>query len=460
MAQVRIKLRIRTLNAEIPPPSESKSPVECKIPDSDHKSPNLCSSTLQPLPKVIDRVINSWYIYQQSPARWDGKYLKCQHDRITSKCRECGGISICFHGRAKSQCKECGGASICVHGRQRNYCKECGGASICVHNKKRSYCKECGGASFCVHDRVKSQCKECEGSAICLHDRQRSHCKDCKGTAICVHNTQKSHCKQCGGSSLCSHGIQRHVCRECQGVSICVHNRVKYGCKECGGTAICSHSNFKRICRECHGTSICEHNIQKTTCKECFVSPHNFCEICKAVCVVKNSRRYPLCYRCYCITHPDEPIPSRFKMKEHYITDYIRAYCPQYDFVYDKAIEGGCSRKRPDVLLDCMTHSIIIEVDENQHEDYKCEDKRTMQIFMDLGDRPLVVLRFNPDKYIDIDGQEHPTLFTFDQAGVIQILSVINLHQRVTALVDRIRHHVENIPDKEVTLEKLYYDFQ
>ena len=52
-------------------------------------------------------------------------------------------LSICQHARIRSQCKECGGASICQHARRRSECKECGGGSICQHNRIRSKCKTC-----------------------------------------------------------------------------------------------------------------------------------------------------------------------------------------------------------------------------------------------------------------------------------------------------------------------------
>ena len=50
---------------------------------------------------------------------------------------------ICSHQRVRSRCKECGGGSICQHQRERSKCKECGGASICPHQRRRSTCKEC-----------------------------------------------------------------------------------------------------------------------------------------------------------------------------------------------------------------------------------------------------------------------------------------------------------------------------
>jgi hypothetical protein len=86
---------------------------------------------------------------------------KCEHNRIKSTCKDCGGASICEHNRIKSQCKDCGGASICEHNRIKSKCKECGGVSICKHNRQKSTCKECGGVSICKHNRQKSTCKEC-----------------------------------------------------------------------------------------------------------------------------------------------------------------------------------------------------------------------------------------------------------------------------------------------------------
>jgi hypothetical protein len=109
-------------------------------------------------------------------------------------------------------------------------------------------------------------------------------------------------------------------------------------------------------------------------------------------------------------------------------------------------------------MLDCLTHSIVVEIDEDQHTDYKCEEKRMMQIFTDLGDRPLVILRFNPDKYSDAQGQRVPALFSFGSDNLIVIDDPEQLDQRVQGLAVRIRYHAENLPLKELTVERLYYD--
>jgi hypothetical protein len=86
---------------------------------------------------------------------------KCEHDKIRSRCKDCGGASICEHDRQRNQCKDCGGASICEHGKRRSLCKDCGGSYICEHGKQRNQCKDCGGSSICEHGKIRSYCKEC-----------------------------------------------------------------------------------------------------------------------------------------------------------------------------------------------------------------------------------------------------------------------------------------------------------
>ena len=59
-------------------------------------------------------------------------------------------------------------------------------------------------------------------------------------------------------------------------------------------------------------------------------------------------------------------------------------------------------------MVDFGSHIIVIEIDENIHSNYNCicENKRLMEISKDLGHRPIVFIRFNPDSYIDKDGKK------------------------------------------------------
>lgn len=77
--------------------------------------------------------------------------VKCEHNRRTSECRECGGSRICEHDRRKSECKDCGGSQVCHHNKIKSYCKICGGSSLCHSSwchtsgsrKYEGYCMPC-----------------------------------------------------------------------------------------------------------------------------------------------------------------------------------------------------------------------------------------------------------------------------------------------------------------------------
>jgi hypothetical protein len=73
---------------------------------------------------------------------------------------------------------------------------------------------------------------------------------------------------------------------------------------------------------------------------------------------------------------------------------------------YDRMIDhGACGRERPDFIFDVNTHMICLEVDEDQHITYKCDEMpRMINISQSLG-MPTLFIRFNPDKYRPITGQ-------------------------------------------------------
>ena len=44
----------------------------------------------------------------------------CEHKKIKSKCKDCGGNQICEHKRIKSTCNECDGSLIFVFTKNLN----------------------------------------------------------------------------------------------------------------------------------------------------------------------------------------------------------------------------------------------------------------------------------------------------------------------------------------------------
>jgi len=383
---------------------------------------------------------------------------KCEHGRRKSRCKECGGGSICEHDKLKSHCKECGGSAYCEHQRQRHNCKECRGSSICKHDKRKSLCKECGGSAYCEHDKLKQYCKECGGGSICIHDRQKSQCKECGGSSICEHDKFKFACKECGGSSICIHGRIKSVCKECGGGSICEHGREKIRCKECGGSSICEHGKQKSRCKECGGSSICEHDKLKSRCKKCGGS-----QLCKTEnCETRGIQKYNgYCLPCCIQIHPEIEVSRNYKTKEKDVVDRINQTFANFTWVADKKIQDGCSRRRPDLLLDMGSHIIIVEIDENKHIDYdcSCEHKRLMELSQDLQHRPIVFIRFNPDSYTNTDGILVKSCWKLNKLGVMTIKKTEQKEweERIDALKEQIQYWIDNSSEKTIEIIELFY---
>lgn len=165
------------------------------------------------------------------------------------------------------------------------------------------------------------------------------------------------------------------------------------------------------------------------------------------------------CLRCFMYTFPDEPVTRNYKIKEKHVVDFIDQEFNVNNPIYDKVIQGGCSKRRPDIFIDLFTHSIIIEIDEEQHENYICENKRIMQLFEDLGNRPIVFIRFNPDSYIDVIGKKHLSCFSYHKlTGIPMIISENRWNQRLNILKNTMEKYIKIIPEKEISIEQLFYD--
>jgi hypothetical protein len=145
---------------------------------------------------------------------------------------------------------------------------------------------------------------------------------------------------------------------------------------------------------------------------------------------------------------------KNIKQKEVYLVKEIQKSFPDLSFVFDKIVDcQSCSKRRPDIFLDLGYYSIIIEIDEHQHSRYSisCENKRMMEIFESLGNRPVVFIRFNPDRYNNTKG-----IFTFSKGGIIKPNKFFN--DRYNKLVEIIQYYLDFKPTKDVEKIILYFD--
>ena len=372
---------------------------------------------------------------------------KCEHGRQACQCVKCG-TGVCIHKKIKSLCTECSSSGICIHKKPKTNCVECNGGSICNHKKRRSRCIECNGGSICPHKKLKSRCAECDGTSLCIHKKRKDNCTECvESECICEHKKRKSRCA------------------DCQGTEICPHGKYKYNCVECNSNNICEHKKIKSQCITCHGYRICQHNKRRSACIIC--TPDSACQYCKHVYII-SSHWKPYCFRCYCVLNPNVKIPRQFKLKEHYVMDALKEhYKDTLTMSFDKTIEGGCSKKRPDLFIDFGSHCLIIEIDENQHVNYACEQVRIIRLYEDVngltidskessntGFRKVIFLRFNPDGYTE-ESKKYKSPFGYTPTGIIKI-DTEEMTRRIQLLIKKL-DECQKEPDDILTIHYLFY---
>jgi hypothetical protein len=177
----------------------------------------------------------------------------------------------------------------------------------------------------------------------------------------------------------------------------------------------------------------------------------------------KPSNKYEgYCLFCYIHLFPDKPVTRNYKTKEKSVVDFVLNNFPNFSWVSDKKIQDGCSRRRPDLLLDLGYQVIIIEVDENQHINYdcSCENKRLMEISQDIGHRPIIFIRFNPDSYINKNNQLIKSCWRANQNGIFIITKDNNKewNNRLDILKNQIEYWSNNETNKTIEVIHLFYD--
>ena len=185
---------------------------------------------------------------------------------------------------------------------------------------------------------------------------------------------------------------------------------------------------------------------------------------CKTyLCSIRVQEKYDgYCLFCYIHIFPDKPVSRNYKTKEYAVVERIKTKYPDLTWKTDKIIQDGCSKKRPDLLLDLGYQIIIIEVDENQHIDYdcSCENKRIMELSQDVGHRSIIFIRFNPDDYKN--GRNITSCWGQDKKGicVVKKSKKEEWNQRLNTLEETIQYWIQpkNKTNKTIEIIQLFYD--
>jgi len=176
---------------------------------------------------------------------------------------------------------------------------------------------------------------------------------------------------------------------------------------------------------------------------------------------VNKNRNEGYCLSCFIHTYPDRPVFRNYKTKERSVVEYIFENFLELSWVADKQVLDGCSRKRPDLLLDLGYQVLIVEIDENAHSSYNssCETKRLCLLSQDVQERPLVMIRFNPDAYGSVS-----SCWEIDGLGmcVVKKDKVEEWNERLGVLKYTLSHWLrpENASNKLIHVVNLFMDLE
>jgi hypothetical protein len=79
-----------------------------------------------------------------------------------------------------------------------------------------------------------------------------------------------------------------------------------------------------------------------------------------------------------------------------------------------------------------------------------------MQLFQDFGSRPIYVIRFNPDRYVDSGGRSHPSCFNKNNSVNDEEWNFrsVTLHSKLTEMLEK-----SHLPlEREVNVDCLFYN--
>ena len=164
------------------------------------------------------------------------------------------------------------------------------------------------------------------------------------------------------------------------------------------------------------------------------------------------------CLFCFVHLFPHNPLTRNYKTKEASVVEFVKSTFPQYTWMNDKRVQDGCSRRRPDLLLDLGDQILIIEVDENKHVDYECscENKRVMELSQDVGHRPIVFIRFNPDSYV-VEDQKFPSCWCLNDDGLCVLKDKPEWKRRLDALKHQMEYWIQERTPKTIEVIQLFY---
>ena len=317
-------------------------------------------------------------------------------------------------------------------------------------NEKPKYCGDCKDVGMI---NVKSpKCLKCNSKEPIFNypNEKPRYCGDCKDVGmIDVKNPKCLKCKTKTPNFNFPNETKGSYCGDCKDVGmIDVINPKCLKCNSKQPNFNYPNENKAKYCNNCKNEGMVDVRHPK-----CIT---NLCG--------QRSQKDNYCMRCYYYHNPDKR-PKRLKVKEEEVVNYLKEELKDIELITDKALigDGICLKSKPDVLIHLNNHSIIIEIDEDQHKWYNpiCDEARINNIQEALN-RPIIIIRFNPDAYIE-NSKKIKSCFKNDEKTGFKLIpknEEDNWNNRLARLKESIINELDNYTDEPIRIIKLFYDIK
>ena len=474
------------------------------LPNSKKKSPTHCGECLKKYNvEKIDVIHKKCIICKKNSATFGkdikeycGTCVKSNNidalDLHHKQCISCNVKDAVFNieGEKPLYCGDCKMENmINIHGLKCQKCKVVTPTFNYQGLKEKRFCKNCALEGMInVKDKLCKLCNKKRPSFNYIGEKNPIYCSDCQMDSMVNVSCNICEFEDCDENAWYNYENEIKV-KYCKKHSLENMINLKVNlCIECNLIASFNYSNEKDpiyclthkkdkmvnvchiLCKECSNRPSFNYYGEKNPI---YCSIHkedtmvNVCHpICKThLCGTKVSEKYEgYCMICFMNLFPDKPITKNYLTKENNVRKFVLESFGDLSWIVDKKIKDGCSKRRPDLLLDLGYQIIIIEIDENQHITYdsSCEYKRLVDISDDLGNRPIILIRFNPDDYILQDGTKKQSCWSINTKGLCSIKKTYQKEwqERLNILKEKIIFWLnpENKTQDLILMEHLFFD--
>lgn len=327
---------------------------------------------------------------------------------IGKKCVSCNLISPSFGIDKATHCASC--KTTGMRDYVSNLC-DCGkNATFGLSQGKPTHCKSCKSTE--MRDVKNIRCELCtKQPTFGVMDGRTTRCKTHKTEEMIdlKHDTELcSECVELGDIRRASYGIDKlvacivHKTEEMKDLT----SRMCANCNEV--QPVFGYTKDELFCLRCKAEDM--RDVKNKMCKCNAHQPHyNYpnekipicCNDCKEFGMIdivnprcKGCNIYYVTQNEYCVYCSDSPYQKKFE-KEVY--DFLTEN--EYEFVFNKSVSSKL-RFRPDFLFTFDTHTLIVEVDEYQHNSYDVDEEVSrMECIQTELDQNCIFIRYNPNSF-------------------------------------------------------------